>query len=736
MAIINFYKKDGSYYTADTNTKIKDLAALQTFAKASGKEVTPQASVGTFKPAQPSVGTYKPVGQSQVPTQMTATDIAQPPVATVPTPVSQKPEALASSLAEMAKIQQEEFKRQDEAMKAREAKLDTNMSAINEALAQYGQKGTRYAEETSKMGVADQVKQLSETTMQRATAQAKYTQLAEQVKNQPLSSRIIGGTQDRLLRQSAIEAGSLATIEQAIQGNIDFARQTAKEVVDLEFEPLQTVIEQQKAQLELNYDLFTGAEKRRADARIASVNAQLADIAEKKAEKEAVYNTMTVAAQYGASTDVLEAIKKASSKEIAAIIAANGATYISSPTQLAGLKEADLIRDGKNVYKKGKTNYLAQPASQSDYKLEKIGDNAYGIFNPETGSLEPVGNFGGQPGVMRTDRNNNPTAMTTDVAKSLGLVEGIDYVQGDAFPDNPKLFTAKLIGDPVVTTIKALDSAANDNRMQAFYTQGGRQRWDYIGMTDTEWLKLSEAEKAQVIAGMYSREGGSGELLGATPAKTLSPLAKAVQSGTIELDKLSQEERGKVAAELAETGTKTFAQTEKAKVDARKAITTNAALQSNLELVNKIKNSGGLNSAVGPAGIFRVPLWDVFGNKADFLNDAARLLSSQALNALIEAKQGGATFGALSDRELDILSSASTSLGNMAKRDKNGRIVGFIGTEESFKAELDRLAESYSKLLELNPNGIQPASTTPGGVTYTEEKPNATPGGRTYTIIQ
>jgi hypothetical protein len=30
---------------------------------------------------------------------------------------------------------------------------------------------------------------------------------------------------------------------------------------------------------------------------------------------------------------------------------------------------------------------------------------------------------------MRTERNNNPTAMTTDVARSLGLVEGVDYIQ-------------------------------------------------------------------------------------------------------------------------------------------------------------------------------------------------------------------------------------------------------------------------------------------------------------------
>lgn len=48
---------------------------------------------------------------------------------------------------------------------------------------------------------------------------------------------------------------------------------------------------------------------------------------------------------------------------------------------------------------------------------------------------------------MRTDRNSNPTAMTTDVAKTGGLVLGKDYVQGDPFigGDGKTYYTAKLL---------------------------------------------------------------------------------------------------------------------------------------------------------------------------------------------------------------------------------------------------------------------------------------------------
>jgi len=102
---------------------------------------------------------------------------------------------------------------------------------------------------------------------------------------------------------------------------------------------------------------------------------------------------------------------------------------------------------------------------------------------------------------MRTDRHNNPTAFTTDVARTAGLVEGVDYVVGDAFPNNPNLKTARLLGDPIATTIKAIDN-------MGFYTQGGQPRWNHTAISDSKWNSMSYAEKKNVIKGMYQKEGG------------------------------------------------------------------------------------------------------------------------------------------------------------------------------------------------------------------------------------
>ena len=125
-------------------------------------------------------------------------------------------------------------------------------------------------------------------------------------------------------------------------------------------------------------------------------------------------------------------------------------------------------------------------------------------------------------GTSRTDRNNNPTAFTTDIARQAGLVEGVDYEKGEAFPDNPNLFTAKIIGNPIDQTIKVIDKIG-------FTTQAGGTRWSYTnsipGANNSEWQNLSKEQKTAVIAQMYQYENGGGSGI-------LSPVQKAVSEAT------------------------------------------------------------------------------------------------------------------------------------------------------------------------------------------------------------
>jgi hypothetical protein len=133
------------------------------------------------------------------------------------------------------------------------------------------------------------------------------------------------------------------------------------------------------------------------------------------------------------------------------------------------------------------------------------------IFDPKTGQTTTPGFAPAPAGGFRTDRNNNPTALTTDVAKSMGLIEGVDYVQGDKFPGDSNLYTARLLGDPIETTIKGIDKGG-------FFTASGQPRWSYFSMPQNQWLALTHDQKVAVITQMYKAEGGSGQLMQTGPS--------------------------------------------------------------------------------------------------------------------------------------------------------------------------------------------------------------------------
>lgn len=149
-------------------------------------------------------------------------------------------------------------------------------------------------------------------------------------------------------------------------------------------------------------------------------------------------------------------------------------------------------------YEKDFEDWITETGGYNFVKATK--DQPAGVFQPSTGEFTPLV-YG-----MRTDRHNNPTAFTTDVAKSFGLVEGVDYTKGDPFPNNPDMFTARLIGDGIAVTIKGIDEGG-------FYTEAGQQRWTHTAMSNEAWHALNYEGKRNVIMDMYKNEGGSGELM-------------------------------------------------------------------------------------------------------------------------------------------------------------------------------------------------------------------------------
>jgi hypothetical protein len=86
-----------------------------------------------------------------------------------------------------------------------------------------------------------------------------------------------------------------------------------------------------------------------------------------------------------------------------------------------------------------------------------------------------------------------------------------------------------------------------------------------------------------------------------------------------------------------------------------------------------------------------------FAEKADFLADASFIVNNLTFDKLKELKAGGATFGALSDKELQAIGSASDVLASMSQKNKEGQITGFKGSEAKVAEQIKFIQSKLQK---------------------------------------
>lgn len=131
--------------------------------------------------------------------------------------------------------------------------------------------------------------------------------------------------------------------------------------------------------------------------------------------------------------------------------------------------------------------------------------------------------------------------------------------------------------------------------------------------------------------------------------------------------------------------------------------------QDSIAAISGLLDNKALNSAVGPIAAARGGVTLPFGIKIpttirgftgerqNFIGGVEQLRSNLNLNALINAKANGATFGALSDQEMQLLASSATRIGSWAVKDKSGQVTGYNIDERSFRMELDKI-NNFAKL--------------------------------------
>lgn len=136
--------------------------------------------------------------------------------------------------------------------------------------------------------------------------------------------------------------------------------------------------------------------------------------------------------------------------------------------------------------------------------------------------------------------------------------------------------------------------------------------------------------------------------------------------------------------------------------------------QDTVNNINSIVSSPHLGSVVSPTGLGQ--FFNKYGSAATTFGGASQnllgsineLTNNLTLEKLQQAKQNGATFGALSEGEENLVASAASKLGSWAVKDKNGNVTGYRIDQADFKKELDTI--KYYQVVDSLRSGADPSS--------------------------
>ena len=160
------------------------------------------------------------------------------------------------------------------------------------------------------------------------------------------------------------------------------------------------------------------------------------------------------------------------------------------------------------------------------------------------------------------------------------------------------------------------------------------------------------------------------------------------------------------------------------------SVLNNKAISSAVGTSGLSRSTGGVgNTILQGLSLFGLPAAisgvknKLSGQQQDFVGGVKQITGQLTVDKLVQAKSNGATFGALSDGERELLAGSASKIGTWEIKDKNGNVVGYNASESSVKKELDTI-KNFAKLDALN-KGVQPEEINvvvqPDGTYWTQD---------------
>lgn len=241
-------------------------------------------------------------------------------------------------------------------------------------------------------------------------------------------------------RTDAIESMRLSALAEAVQGNISLATTHATNAVNAQFAQTEKDLQVARQNIIANYDSFTPAEKKRADATLLQINEKDAFVQQQKADKEAISKLAITAAQNGADNVTLDKISKAKTVDEATAFASSalGAKFNADQKQQTfdnniktsqlAIEQAKLNLDRQKAKNDAVTN--ADPSQILAYAQQYASDGkiptglpkgTFGIVSQVAKELPKV------PGTL-VDRNTGIKPSSLSPTQEDGIIAGRDLL--------------------------------------------------------------------------------------------------------------------------------------------------------------------------------------------------------------------------------------------------------------------------------------------------------------------
>lgn len=234
-----------------------------------------------------------------------------------------------------------------------------------------------------------QQRRLIEINKQISLRQARNIKEVEAAKVSGRTTQFGAIASQKVRRTQAIESLELSAERAAITGELILARQLAGDAVDAKFAEQESNLNTQRANLISNFDSFTKAQQKQAEALLLRIDGDLKAIESQKENQKSIEGEVNLAASFGATSEQMEDIRNSATQ----------AEAIGKRTE-AGLIEAEALKTqvvevgGRKLLVNTQTGETIQDLGEVEEKKQFVSATKTqpgGVFDPATGIFVPSG---------------------------------------------------------------------------------------------------------------------------------------------------------------------------------------------------------------------------------------------------------------------------------------------------------------------------------------------------------